>query len=537
MNENNHLNIKQHFPYLLSLAVVSILFRMQFATPYLFDGDPVNYFLGAHNLFTGNGYYAMGIPVIWPVGYSLTIIPFFLLFSGVSAAIASSVIFSTLGMILLYLIGAELFSRRIGSVAALLLGFSETYFFNSLNVASDTHALFFTLSGIYFFIKIRDHYSPKWIFLSGLFFSMAVITRYQSVTFILLPFLYFIWEKRKRELPGFLDRSGNIFTPIIIFFAAMIPFALVQFYINYVGYGSILPVQYAAATSSGFDTESFKIILNPIRIVYRLFFSSDLYSPIGIPLLITGYFVIRNRPKILSLLTIWTLLGVLPMIFYLVVPRYFFTVSAPLFLLMAVGGDEIIRIVGKLSFLSKLSTYKKRILLSSVLLIILLPFIAQTFKLASSNKNHLSAMSNAFSWVKNNSNTDSAVLTQSPYYGHFNIWDAIGQDIWVGEYYSDRDVYSVFDDVDSILFKHPVTYLILNEYWQREKNLLMMYPSDNMKGIDHILADYKTELVKTFGMKRNFLLWKLSTQTNNPDAFYMNEHLFKIYKVSSDSLR
>lgn len=146
-------------------------------------------------------------------------------------------------------------------------------------------------------------------------------------------------------------------------------------------------------------------------------------------------------------------------------------------------------------------------------------------------------MSNAFSWVKNNSNTDSAVLTQSPYYGHFNIWDAIGQDIWVGEYYSDRDVYSVFDDVDSILFKHPVTYLILNEYWQREKNLLMMYPSDNMKGIDHILADYKTELVKTFGMKRNFLLWKLSTQTNNPDAFYMNEHLFKIYKVSSDSLR
>jgi len=198
---------------------------------------------------------------------------------------------------MLYLIGTILFSQRTGFSAALLLGFSETYFFNSVNVASDTHSLFFILSGIYFFIKLREHYSSKWIILSGLFFSVAVITRYQSAAFILLPFFYVIWEKNKRELPNFLKQSQNIITPMVIFFAAMIPFAIIQFYINYVGYGSILPVQYAAATSSGFDTESFKFILNPIRIVYRLFFSYDLYSPIGIPLLIAGFFQIRNRPK------------------------------------------------------------------------------------------------------------------------------------------------------------------------------------------------------------------------------------------------
>lgn len=536
MNENIHPKLKQHLPYVSLLLVVSIIFRYFFATPYLFDGDPVNYFLGAENLFLGNGYYAMGIPVIWPVGYSLTIIPFFLLFSGVTAAIASSIIFSTLGMVMLYLIGDELFSRRIGFSSALLLGFSETYFFNSVNVASDTHALFFILSGIYYFIKLREHYSSKWIILSGLFFSMAVITRYQSAAFILLPLLYVIWEKQKRELPDFLKRSGNRFTPIFIFIASMIPFALVQFYFNYVGYGSILPVQYAAATSSGFDAELFKIILNPIRIVYRLFFSFDLYAPIGIPLLITGYFVIRNRPKTLTLLTIWTLLGILPMIFYLVIPRYLFSVSAPLFLLMAVGGEEIIKSVGNLQFITKIGTNKKYILLASVLLIILLPFIAQTFRLASSNKNHLTAMSKSFSWVKANTDSESAVLTQSPYYGHFNIWEAIGQDIWVGEYYSDRDVFSVFDDIDSILIRHPDTYLIMNEYWQTEKNLLMMYPADNINGINRILTDYKTEIVKTFKTERNFLLWKLTTRTTHPDAFYINEHVFKIYKVKSDSL-
>jgi len=198
MNENNDRNDKRHFPHVLLLFIVSIIFRIIFATPYLFDGDPVNYFLGAQNLFSGNGYLAMGTPVIWPVGYSLTIMPFFLLFDGVTAAVASSIIFSTSGMIMLYLIGATLFSKRIGFSAALLFGFSETYFFNSVNVASDTHALFFTLSGIYFFVKLREEYSSKWIFLSGLFFSMAAITRYQSAAFILLPLLSVIWEKRSR---------------------------------------------------------------------------------------------------------------------------------------------------------------------------------------------------------------------------------------------------------------------------------------------------------------------------------------------------
>jgi len=535
MNENNHRRLLRHSPYVLLILVVSIIFRMNYATPYLFDGDPVNYFLGAKNLFSGNGYTAMGIPVIWPVGYSLTIIPFFLIFNGVTAAIASSIILSTLGMIMLYLIGATLFSQRTGFSAALLLGFSETYFFNSVNVASDTHALFFTLSGIYFFIKLREQYSSRWIFLSGLFFSIAVITRYQSAAFILLPFLYVIWEKRKRELPDFIKQSRNRFTPVVIFFTAMIPFAILQFYINYTGYGSILPVQYAAATSSGFDTELLKVILNPIRIIYRLLLSFDLYAPIGIPLLITGFFVIRDRPRTLTLLTIWTLLGILPMIFYIVVPRYFFAVSAPLFLLIAVGGEEIIKSAGKLPFISKLRAYRKNILLTSVLLIMLTPFAAQTFRRASSHKNELFAMSNAFSWVKTNSVPESAVLTQSPYYGHFNIWEAIGQDIWVGEYYSDRAVFSVFDDVDSILSEHPETYLIINEYWQREENLLMMYSDDNIRGTNYVLNNYQTELVKTFETKRNFLLWKLTTHTNHPDAYYMNEHLFKIYKVSSDS--
>ena len=79
MNDKNTQKIKEHLPYLLSLLVLTLLPRIYFATPYLFDGDPVNYYLGAKNLLEGNGYIAMGVPVIWPVGYSLSMIPFLII--------------------------------------------------------------------------------------------------------------------------------------------------------------------------------------------------------------------------------------------------------------------------------------------------------------------------------------------------------------------------------------------------------------------------------------------------------------------------
>ncbi len=146
-------------------------------------------------------------------------------------------------------------------------------------------------------------------------------------------------------------------------------------------------------------------------------------------------------------------------------------------------------------------------------------------------------MSQAFSWIKMNTHKDSAVIAQSFYYGHFSIWDAIGQDIWVGEYYSEREVYSVTDDVKEISLKHSELFLIVNNYWQSEKNLLMMYSEENIEGIDTIWGSYKTELVQSFATQRDFVLWKLSMGSNHPDYSFVNEHVFNIYKVTVDSLK
>ena len=537
MNDTDTQKIKEHLPYLLSLLVLTLLPRLQFATPYLFDGDPVNYYLGAKNLLEGNGYFAMGVPVIWPIGYSLTIIPLLLIFDGVAAASASSVIFSTLGVFMLYLIGVELFSKRIAFVSALLFGFSETYFFNSVNVASDSHALFFTLTSIYFFIKFLDEHNSKWAVLSGLFISYSVITRYQTAIFILLPFIYLYWESRNNRFPNFMNEKSKLRKNLLLFLLSLLPFAILQFYFNYSGYGSILPSQYAAATSSGWENAFGVYILNFFRILYRMAFSIDFYAPIGITLALTGAFVIKDKPGTLSLLAIWGFLGLLPMSIYLVVPRYFFIALAPFTLLMAVGAEYLFLKVGQLPFIANRSFNLRVVLTSVIILSLSASYLSKSFRLVSSNKNELSAMSAAFSWIKKNSHEDSAVIAQSIYYGHFSIWEAIGQSVWVGEYYSGRKVYSVTDDLQGISKNHPELFLVVNDYWQNENNLLMMYSEKNREGTNRIFKSYKTEMVQSFATQRNFLLWKLSFGSNHPDHSFVNEHLFKIYKVTVDSLR
>ena len=536
MIDTNKQLLKSHLPYMLSLLVLSLLPRIYFATPFLFDGDPVNYYLGAKNLLEGNGYIAMGVPVIWPIGYSLTIIPLLLIFDGVAAASASSVLFSTLGVFMLYLVGVELFSKRIAFVSALLFGFSETYFFNSVNVASDSHALFFTLTSIYCFIRLLDEHHSKWAVLSGLFISYSVITRYQTAIFILLPFIYLYWERRNNRFPDFLNEKSKLRKNLLLFLLSLLPFAILQFYFNYSGYGSILPSQYAAATSSGWENSFAVYLLNIIRIFYRIALSNDFYPPIGIALALTGAFVLKDKPGTLSLITIWLVLGLLPMSIYLVVPRYFFISLAPFTLLMAVGGEYLFLKVGQLPVIANRS-FNLRVIISLIIILSLSSsYLAKSFRLVSSNKNELSAMSAAFGWIKKNSHKDSALIAQSLYYGHFSIWDAIGQDIWVGEYYSDREVYSVTDDMKIISQNHPELFLVVNDYWQSNNNLLVWYSEENIEGIENIFENYKTEMVQSFPSQRDFILWKLSFESNHHDYWFVNEHVFKIYRVTVDSL-
>ena len=83
---------------------------------------------------------------------------------------------------------------------------------------------------------------------------------------------------------------------------------------------------------------------------------------------------------------------------------------------------------------------------------------------------------------------------------------------------------------------HPELFLVVNDYWQSNNNLLVWYSEENIEGIENIFENYKTEMVQSFPTQRDFILWKLSFESNHHDYWFVNEHVFKIYRVTVDSL-
>ena len=230
--------------------MISLIPRLFYATNYLFDGDPVNYYLGAVNLLSGNGYTAMGTPVIWPVGYSLTIIPFLLILNSPAAGVASSIIASTSALIALYVLGSRIYSKPVGFIAAMMLAFSETYFFNSVNIASDSHSLLFLLLAMIQLQKIDIDSPALKYFFPGLFIGLSTLMRYSSGIFFFLPLSLLIINYLKGERDLNSDSVRKDLRWIGIYLSGFLVSLSVQMYLNLKLWNSLLPSFYYTVNES-----------------------------------------------------------------------------------------------------------------------------------------------------------------------------------------------------------------------------------------------------------------------------------------------
>ena len=70
---------KQHYFVLFILLAITVIPRLAYQGPYLYNGDPVAYFSGAESIIEKGKYLIDGKIPIWPVGTSLTLIPFIVL--------------------------------------------------------------------------------------------------------------------------------------------------------------------------------------------------------------------------------------------------------------------------------------------------------------------------------------------------------------------------------------------------------------------------------------------------------------------------
>ena len=170
-------------------------------------------------IFGQGGFWEPARPIVWP------------LFLGVVWKIADVVVFGKiLGLLfgtgcvyLTYLIGREVFNKRIALVSALFLAFSASFLFFSLKMLSGVPSLFFMLLSVYFFINKR-------YFLTGLFAGIAFLTRFLELfVFFVILVLFLVYLRKEKK---FLMNLSYIF---IGFLAVVVPYLIFNYFI----YGNI----------------------------------------------------------------------------------------------------------------------------------------------------------------------------------------------------------------------------------------------------------------------------------------------------------
>lgn len=147
---------------------------------------------------------------LWKTGLNLTIIR------------VVEIVFGSLCILLVYLIGKKLFDEKIALVSSILLAISPTFFFFNGIILTEVVSTFFALLGIFYLTNQKKY-------LSGFFFGIAFLTRFIQLFVFIAVILTLLIQINKKNVK-------NLFKLIIGFIIAIAPFLI----LNYVLYNSVL---------------------------------------------------------------------------------------------------------------------------------------------------------------------------------------------------------------------------------------------------------------------------------------------------------
>jgi len=154
------------------------------------------------------------LPLIWSVFFRL----------GASEFIINltELIFSVFGVYLTYLVGKELFNKETGLIAAFLMSIFWSHLFWTPRFMVDIPSATLLLASFYFFWKGYVKKEKKsYVYLWGLFLSLAVFTRASTVVAI-IPFGLYILIKDKLN---FL-KNKQLWLAFLIFIIIISPFVI-----------------------------------------------------------------------------------------------------------------------------------------------------------------------------------------------------------------------------------------------------------------------------------------------------------------------
>jgi hypothetical protein len=230
--------IKKHFPFILVPALIFILFVIIYSmTIYPGPGGRINY---------NDSIYKMLLPTSDRVIPHVTGFPLYILISKIFYYIipcdslfpkitAMSIFFGALTLAFVYLVSYTLSGNKTGSIlAALVMGFSYTFWTQSTEAEIYTLNAFFIVIVAFLFIKFHQTVETGYLLWGNFFYALSFGNH--LVVIFLLPALIYIVYKTDKKI--FFNKKIILMTLLFIILG-MIPYLILYLRFSRVGLTSV----------------------------------------------------------------------------------------------------------------------------------------------------------------------------------------------------------------------------------------------------------------------------------------------------------
>jgi hypothetical protein len=236
---------------ILAILAFSIIFFINLGSGPLWAADEQTYSQWAFHMARTGDYltpWAYGELTFWiakPPLYMWLMSLFYQVF-GVSnfSSRLWSAIFGILSLVGVFYLGKTLYNRKIGFLAAIILGTFVTFFLFARHAMTDVPFVFFVLTSVYFFVlSEKTENTKRYAALSGLFFGLALMTKQiQALLIPLIIFAYLVLAKRSlrflfsKPFKLFLGVGLLVFSPWFIYMTLRFGPTFWEWYFFYSGF-------------------------------------------------------------------------------------------------------------------------------------------------------------------------------------------------------------------------------------------------------------------------------------------------------------
>ncbi len=190
------------------LGAVTIFSRRPFHLSLLNNFDAINYALAIDH-------FDIRLHQPQPPGYPLYILlarAFNLVFADhLRALLWLSTVFSALAVIAVYLVGRDMFSRRVGFVAALLLTVAPVFWSRGIIAAPYTTDLFASAIVVWLCYRTVVSSEKKLPWISALALGLVGAFRLQTMVFLFPLFLFALYRRPWKVIAGAVVVAGGVF--------------------------------------------------------------------------------------------------------------------------------------------------------------------------------------------------------------------------------------------------------------------------------------------------------------------------------------